>query len=397
MVSKKLITDRFYGQNFRPGQLVLAKMTSYPPWPGFVAKYEFIPPAVIRSRKDKATIPILYVPSGEYSWVKEKDIYELTDTMIEERLNNPKKKKQRVEQELDESFDLVKDGYTYEQFRHDFNITDDQDNGLYNDNDDNQEQPQLEASKPKPKPKKKVATKETDKKVLSKPTTTAVTSPSSALTTSTKKKLVLPKEANKKTKAESSPPKSRSTSTGNSEEPETKKRKIKHEHTGSINNDVPVGSVESKERDAAWRFRYLLQKGLIQRKSEVTEEDLQNADKVFKELEEFNQTTGFSVAMLKHTKLHKVLREILKKEKYGQSPYNFHEKCKALLESWSLFIEELKKEKHHSGSESNNENSSVNGHHHRDLSDVSDLTANGTTKEKKEIGDTKLKSEVTAE
>lgn len=240
-----------------------------------MAKYEFIPEKVFKQRRDKEQIPVTYLPDGSYGWVKEKDIFHLTDGVITERIQNSKKKKNKLEQTLDDSYQQIQGGYSYTDFRHDLDLAEDASNGLFEE-----------------------------------------------------------------------------------DEQQVKKRKVSSKQESEL----------EKNCDTAWRFRYLLQKGLIQRKTDASEQDLKAADETLKEMEEYDAKVKVTAEILKRTKLHKVLREIIKKDQLGKQPYNLHERCRGLLTNWADEIEVIKKDKHSKG---NGEFHMKN--HSRDLSDVSDM------------------------
>lgn len=132
--------------------------------------------------------------------------------------------------------------------------------------------------------------------------------------------------------------------------PENPQRKLKEEQ--EVTKDVQL--------ETSWKFRYHLQKGLLQRKSEPSKEDIIDALKELQKLKVFDQNGGVTTKVLGITKLHKVLKEILKKPKFS----DLHSICKELLESWLEIIDAIKKEKQADSFQHNNS---------RDLSDVSEI------------------------
>lgn len=131
-------------------------------------------------------------------------------------------------------------------------------------------------------------------------------------------------------KRKSASPKSESADEGDTNE--VKKR---HRHQ----------KFENKDHEVAWRFRYQLQKGLIQRKTPVEDKDIEAGSDTMALLEQFSKEGKVTVDVLRATKIHKVLREILKKDILSKKPYNLHDRSRKLLHLWVDLLEELRKDK----------------------------------------------------
>jgi hypothetical protein len=109
--------------------------------------------------------------------------------------------------------------------------------------------------------------------------------------------------------------------------------------------------VEAKKEDdpeilkeKAHEFRYRLQKGLVQRGTPPDESDMEACSDVMTELEKFSPK--MTLELLKHSKLHKVLRAIIKID-YLDRPedYRFHTRAEELLLQWEKLILSIKNEK----------------------------------------------------
>jgi hypothetical protein len=159
------------------------------------------------------------------------------------------------------------------------------------------------------------------------------------------------KRSGKPLKSEESKPRKKrviSESDDESEERQMNGKKIKEEET------------EEQKTSKVQTFRAKLQRGLLQRKDEPTEEELKICSGVLKELEDFSPL--ITTELLKVSKLHKVLRAILKVDSL-RNPYNFqfHERAGNLIVAWSDFIHEIKLEKDGERLRTETPNSSVLG------------------------------------
>ncbi|GMM33968.1 Pdp3 protein [Saccharomycopsis crataegensis] len=316
--SKKGLYPKNYG-NFQPGDRVLAKMSGFPPWPAFIPKYCHLTKKVLNARKSASKIPVFYYDQGDYGWCDEKNVHLLDEALLNEKLKAIDKNGKVDDSGLADNFKSISTGISYMEFRRE--VADDEadyNNGYYSDEDD---------------PNREKKTKEA--------------------------------ECEPKKKATSAK-KARAASEGVGDT-EHKKKKAKHDHgSGSGTND--------KVLETSWRFRYILQKGLIQTKKEPTREACEEAAKTLGEMEQFYKKNKITVTILKTSKIHKVLRELLKKDSLKGS-HDLHKSCSSLLQDWAPVIEELRKDKHGNGSGASN-----NGHHSRNLSDVSNIS---TKKEEK--------------
>lgn len=144
------------------------------------------------------------------------------------------------------------------------------------------------------------------------------------------------------------------------EEPVKSKKKTKNGKKKSESVDAPERAVkkvkkspvveeevEAKPQDLkkiACGFRLKLQRGLLQRKDEPTEEELSRLSDIFKELEEFSDT--IDIELLRVSKLHKVLKAITKASGLERpDDFKFHERSSKLMVKWSDPIRQLHEEK----------------------------------------------------
>lgn len=129
------------------------------------------------------------------------------------------------------------------------------------------------------------------------------------------------------------------------QEPPTKRKAVTLKKEGQLTE-------EEKQRQL-WLCRIRLQRSLIQRNQPVkpedpsnlpppTDQELTTARLILYRLAAFPVT----VPLLRNTKIHKVLKCILREEllEYKDS-YRLHEKCKQLLDKWDPVIQELRVEK----------------------------------------------------
>lgn len=118
-------------------------------------------------------------------------------------------------------------------------------------------------------------------------------------------------------------------------------------------SESPKAMSEKDRQHQLWLCRIKLQRSLIQRNQPVTPKDPKlfpapTVDELLVARIILNRLADFpvSVELLKETKIHKVLRCILKYEdlEYPDS-FRLHEKCEELLDKWLDLIESLKQEK----------------------------------------------------
>lgn len=123
-----------------------------------------------------------------------------------------------------------------------------------------------------------------------------------------------------------------------------KKIKVEADQQDVVKDEKEKDRIKKEYETKCLQFRSKLQRGLIQRKTEPTEEELKTASDYLKQLEEFS--SKITIDLLRISKLQKVLRAILKIPGLERpEDFKFHDRSSRLLVEWNDIITELRNEK----------------------------------------------------
>lgn len=358
---------------FADKELVLAKMPGFPAWPSFVMPTNLVPAAILKARKKSTNLCVIFIPDGDYYWMHEKNLEVLSDDYLDKKLKKlpktkqkPKAKKggrttnvmdalfasqdldfddfmeqldkQRAEEDEEEDEDGEEEDEEEEEEEDDEEEDDDKgENGKQSDEEDIKQ----EDDEPEDKAGE-YSHKDNDE---------AVKDESEDSETVTRHKRSRSSSINGKNKASKSNAYSPSNSAA----------------TPRLNSPRSAGSPKvltaEEKQHQLWLCRIKLQRTLIQRNQPVTPTDPKQfppptADELLVARLILHRLVDFpvDVDLLKKTKIHKVLKCILKDEdlEYPQS-FQLHEKCEELLAKWQSMIEGLKSEKSSRGPRSGHE------------------------------------------
>ncbi|GMF00277.1 unnamed protein product [[Candida] boidinii] len=93
-------------------------------------------------------------------------------------------------------------------------------------------------------------------------------------------------------------------------------------------------------------YRVKLQRGLLNKELELTDDIIRQCSDIFTQMERFNLIYGMNLNLLKISKLHKVMKAILKLPNLEfPNDFKFHERSLKLLDSWENLITIIKSEK----------------------------------------------------
>lgn len=284
----------------QPKAMVLAKMSRFPQWPAFIMPKELIPQTVLKVKKKVTSFCVIFIPDGDFYWMTDKLLEPLTrsklDTILEKvpehfKKDTKNKKKKKGLSTINEAF-AAADGLDFDTFI----------KGIFKERgeayDDEEEEVEEEVEDEEEEDEEEEETEE-------KPTVA---------------------EIKKRTN-------------GRAPKQPIKKQK----------KDVQL-TEEEKQRQV-WLCRIKLQRSLIQRNQPVddtrelpppSDQELTTARLILFRLNGF----PMSVSLLKSTKIHKVLKCILKDDSlaYNDS-FKLHERCDELLSKWDLLIQNVKFEK----------------------------------------------------
>lgn len=296
---------------FQARDLVLAKMHGFPAWPSFVMPEDMIPPSVWDVKKKTTDYCVIFIPDGDYYWMSDKNLEHLSEEDLVKRVAKiPKKsKKQKGGGKTTSVGDalLATQGLNFDDYMErlggDYSEGDNTEdiNKKQEDAEDEENEPERSDEKSSIKSKRK-AEPDDDKQKLTKAlkTNSASTPPSKISEKKSDEKLTL-----------------------------------------------------EERRHQLWLCRIKLQRSLIQRNQPATPTDpkqfppptadeLSVARLILHRLSDF----PINLDLLKKTKIHKVLKCILRDEDLAfPDSFKLHEKCNELLKKWTPFIDQLKMEK----------------------------------------------------
>ncbi|GAA5993372.1 hypothetical protein JCM10908_002634 [Rhodotorula pacifica] len=92
---KKAASSSDPSYEYKPDEVVLAKIKGFPAWPAHVVdpESEEVPAAVLKDRRGKDTFLVQFFPTGDFAWCAGRDVSLLTPREIDAALANPKKMK----------------------------------------------------------------------------------------------------------------------------------------------------------------------------------------------------------------------------------------------------------------------------------------------------------------
>lgn len=352
-----------------PKELVLAKMPRYPQWPAFIMPDDLIPKAVLRAKKKATNFCVIFIPDGDFYWMTEKALEPLSEEKLQQQLEkvpaifrkNPKKKKNGKQSNINEAFAATYN-LDFDTFIGNiFNEDDDDDEE--EDDDDNVIKQEAKPTKHRIRVRKSTAGEVKDE------------IDNDELENDDDDDEDLPPKKKRVVSNGKQPPQKEST-------PMTEPVKSKH--------DAKPLTPEEKQHQL-WLCRIKLQRSLIQRNQPTTPKDTSGllpptADELLVARLILYRLVEFpvSVDLLKQTKIHKVLKCILKDEALAYpDSFKLHERCTELLGKWDSMIQSLKVEK---------ANGSKNGHF-KSQDELEMLAINNSIVEKKDDEDDAIGAE----
>lgn len=317
-----------------PREMVLAKMYGFPPWPSFVMPQNMIPNAINRVKKKSTNYCVIFIPDGDYYWVNDNSLEKLTPEKLSKRLEKlPKHKFKKKSQAKtmnvtdallaarDLDFDIFMGQLQGNQVDG-HHVDGQQDYGDNKIQDDNQELPDEYSNENELKEEEGLT--ELQGKI-----------------NNTRSKGLKRIKAADFNRAHKNIKKSDVNTADSSDSNKSYKKYI--EKTTS----------QEEQQLQLWLCRIKLQRSLIQRNQPVTPTDRkQYPPPTAKELKIarliLNRLNDYAVTleMLRNTKIHKVLKCILKVDdlEYPDT-FELHGKCRFLLAKWAPLLESLKDEK----------------------------------------------------
>ncbi|ODV81858.1 Tudor/PWWP/MBT, partial [Suhomyces tanzawaensis NRRL Y-17324] len=363
--------------NLSAKDLVLAKMPRYPQWPAFIMPDDLIPAGVLKAKKKLTNFCVIFIPDGDFYWMTEKSLEPLSQAKLEAQLEkvpelfkkNPKKKKNGKPSNVNEAF-VATDGLDFDTFisnifNEDEDEEEEEDDDEEEEGEEEEEDTSIKEEGEDEEGEEEDEEEEEEEEENGEPTTEAEESSQSkhrirARKTSTSS---TPQRNGKRVKNEEEEQPIKKTKLQNNKDKKTNKNgngtatttTTPPESTGprhkAKHESKPL--TEEEKQHQLWLCRIKLQRSLIQRNQPVTPKDtnglkpptadeLSVARLILYRLGDF----PVSVDLLKKTKIHKVLKCILKDEALAYpDSFKLHERCQELLVKWDGIVQSLKLEK----------------------------------------------------
>lgn len=387
---------------FEPKDLVLAKMTGFPAWPLFVMPPEMIPGPIMKAKKKTTNLCVIFIPDGDFNWMNEKSLEALTRDKLEAKLSKLPKDKLRAKPKskpgrtnnVAEAL-VAANGLDFDEFMDELAQKNKEASSDVDDDDDDDADP-VEPDQDEPIEDDDDEDAAQDGSISEDMSKKALKNGGGDLAASSaplddeldgvddvedsrdlendatsgddddKKSDV----ADEHDAAESEPlPRKRTRGGRTHADPVSKKPtpapsngaskngKAASAEPAAVRKDArsssPKPMTEKDRQHQLWLCRIKLQRSLIQRNQSVTPKDptvfppptvdeLLVARIILHRLADF----PVNVDLLRETKIHKVIRCILKDEDLEfPDSFRLHEKCEELLLKWKDIIEDLKLEK----------------------------------------------------
>lgn len=328
---------------FKPGDLVLTKMSGFPLWPAIVYPEESLP-KVVSDQKPKTSeaLPVKFFNDTTFYWSSPNGLKPLDSQKCETWLANKKNRNKS----LRIAYEKAKSMPSLEQVLADTNVPtetpgEEFENGDYEEEDEEDEEDALHDAEP--------AGDESDHDEP--PTKRAKKSPSQNGKTGKKsengKKSANEKPATKKAQRKKSVTKKAAEPAGEgaANDKPVKEKKPRASKKKSAKDVLPEDLPEDVKLAAVKASRVTLQKTLFARSDFPNEDELKACSDVLNRLEYFSSKSCISVNILKNTKIHKVLKAMIKIDQLRETKYEFHSRCAKMLDQWRGVLAELCAEK----------------------------------------------------
>ncbi|KAK6458237.1 vesicle coat complex AP-3 [Scheffersomyces xylosifermentans] len=346
-----------------PKERVFAKMSGYPQWPAFITPPEMIPKGVLKHKKKSTDYCVMFIPDGDFYWMSDKSLEILTPEKLEKALKdvpndvkkNVKNKKKTGKQSNIKEAIAATDGLDFDTFirnvlkgnEDDDEDEDDEDDDAVEPKEDEREE-EGEDEEEEEEDEEAPADGENESDEAEKEEENDEAEKKGTEKTAVNPRTKRARNGNSKVKHEADePPAKRKRPSTPVAKPETNGK------DGKIKAETPKPISDEEKQHQLWLCRIKLQRSLIQRNQPTTPKDtsglkpptadeLSVARLILYRLIEF----PINVDLLRKTKIHKVLKCILKDESLAYpDSFKLHERCQELLSKWDTVIQSLKLEK----------------------------------------------------
>ncbi|KAI9689678.1 MAG: hypothetical protein M1820_010107 [Bogoriella megaspora] len=353
---KKKKSTQQLNLGIEPGEYWFARMKGYPPWPAIVCDEEMLPETLLSSRPVSAArpdgsyredflegnknakerkYPIMYLGTNEFSWIVNTDLtrIDMDELQKEEQGKKPK--------QLWGAYEVAKENHGLPYFK-----------DILREHEDSVEQQRQErdrkAAEKEEKAKKKAEREQRKSKGKADDEDEEMEDAEGTTKTPSRKrkKADTEGEEGKPTKTPKTSTKlklgSKQTPNGDSAKASAKKKKVVEKPDDDAKTptteDKPPTEAEQleKRKKTVLYLRHRLQKGLVTRDQMPKEEEMGNMNELFNQLENF---ADLELSVLKATKIHKVLKAIIKLTSIPkEEEYNFKKRSNDLLQGWNKVL-----------------------------------------------------------
>ncbi|KAF2271985.1 uncharacterized protein EI97DRAFT_386856 [Westerdykella ornata] len=345
--------------NVSPGEMYLVSMRGFPPWPVIIADDDMLPENLLIKRpvsarridgtyredfadggkhvKDRR-YPVMFLGTNEFSWEVNTALQPLDIEAIKAEVaagNTGKKKKIKA---LWEAYVIASEEHDLQYFK---DLLDRHEKAMQV---DAEEKAAAEAKKLEAKEKKKTKRKSTAAAADEDVTMEDAGAETPAAKPKGKKRKKEDDGEDESEKPAKTPktklkltntPKEPSTAEAKPKKAKKAKAKVESESESSKVEEKPMTEEERREKQekSVLYLRHRLQKGFISRDHPPKEEEMPNMSEYLKQLDDFQ---NLEAEIIKKTKVHKVLKAILKLDSIPmEEVYNFKKRSADILQKWS--------------------------------------------------------------
>ncbi|KAI9687046.1 MAG: hypothetical protein M1822_002456 [Bathelium mastoideum] len=322
--------------SIQPGEYWWARMKGYPPWPAIVCDEEMLPETLLKTRPVSAarpdgsyrddflennknakerTYPIMYLGTNEFSWMKNTDLAKIDMDEIKKEEQGKKPKS------LWQAYQVAAEDHELAHFK---GLLVQHEEAM---NRDAEERNRKQAEKEEKAAKKAERAEKAEKrksKGKAEDEDEEMEDPAKTPKTSTKLKLGSKQTPNGEASA--------------SKPTKPKKLVSKPEEDSPQDTEKPLSEAEmlEKRRKTVLYLRHRLQKGFLAREAPPKEEEMEIMHEFFTQLEGY---ADLELSILKATKIHKVLKAILKLASIPkEEEYKFMDRSNRLLQGWNKVL-----------------------------------------------------------
>ncbi|WVR00271.1 hypothetical protein IAU59_007414 [Kwoniella sp. CBS 9459] len=296
------------------GDIVLARLRGYPPWPARIADPENVPRDVLKQRpgKNPSIYCCQFFPAGDYSWLQSKEIKPLSPSDISAWLSEPHRKSTGG---LRDAYQTAQDPTEWDEEQAEIHRANEE---AENAVDELEEEDDEEEAASGGKRKRGAAEKKADKKKKAK------TAPKSKAEVD---------EVESEAEAPKSKAKSKPAAKPKAEKAKPAKAAAAKPDTQEAVDEDPLASNPECVKVKDWRHK--LQRAFLS-KSLPTADEMPTYDELFKTIESYNAMT---IDALQYSKIGKVMKKIVTLPDIPRNDeFKITDRASKLMHQWTDFI-----------------------------------------------------------